>query len=212
VIGIGAGGHARVVLETLQVMGVHEIIGLLDARPELHGQRILGVPVLGDDGLLGALRDEGVRHFFLGIGSTKRTSLRRQVYERLVREGFEAVDVIHPSAAVSASATLGRGSVILAGAVVGPGVVLEENVIVNSGAVVEHDCIVGGHVHIASGAVLGGAVQVGTEAHIGSGAVVLQGLRIGSGATVGAGAAVISDVSAGTTVVGVPARALRSHS
>jgi acetyltransferase-like isoleucine patch superfamily enzyme len=47
-------------------------------------------------------------------------------------------------------------------------------------------------------------------ATIGSGATILGGLRIGRGATVGAGAVVTRDVPAGTTVVGNPARELRS--
>lgn len=47
---------------------------------------------------------------------------------------------------------------------------------------------------------------VDAGASIGSGAVILCGLTIGAGARVGAGAVVTSDVPAGTTVVGVPAR------
>ena len=45
-------------------------------------------------------------------------------------------------------------------------------------------------------------------ASIGTGAVLLGGLRIGAEAIVGAGAVVTSDVAAGTTVAGNPARAL----
>jgi acetyltransferase-like isoleucine patch superfamily enzyme len=46
-------------------------------------------------------------------------------------------------------------------------------------------------------------------ASIGSGAVVLGGVRIGRGSLIGAGAVVTRDVTAGATVAGVPARALR---
>jgi acetyltransferase-like isoleucine patch superfamily enzyme len=45
-------------------------------------------------------------------------------------------------------------------------------------------------------------------AAIGSGATILGGVRVGAGATVGAGAVVVSDVPAGATVVGNPARPL----
>ena len=46
-------------------------------------------------------------------------------------------------------------------------------------------------------------------ASLGSGCVILGGIRIGQGALVGAGAVVTSDVLAGETVAGVPARQLR---
>ncbi len=51
--------------------------------------------------------------------------------------------------------------------------------------------------------------RVERGASIGSGAVILCGVTIGAGAMVGAGAVVRSDVPAGATVVGVPARVLR---
>ena len=43
---------------------------------------------------------------------------------------------------------------------------------------------------------------------IGSGAVIVAGVRIGTRSLVGAGAVVTRDIPAGTTVAGVPARAL----
>jgi acetyltransferase-like isoleucine patch superfamily enzyme len=49
------------------------------------------------------------------------------------------------------------------------------------------------------------------RASIGSGAIVMGGVRIGAGALIGAGAVVTSDVAAGATVAGVPARVLGTH-
>jgi UDP-2-acetamido-3-amino-2,3-dideoxy-glucuronate N-acetyltransferase len=55
------------------------------------------------------------------------------------------------------------------------------------------------------------ATVVERGASIGSGATILGGVRIGADAVVGAGAVVSRDVAAGETVVGNPARPLRSR-
>ena len=48
--------------------------------------------------------------------------------------------------------------------------------------------------------------NLGDDVFIGAGARILGGVRIGDGARIGANAVVISDVPAGATAVGVPAR------
>jgi acetyltransferase-like isoleucine patch superfamily enzyme len=55
-----------------------------------------------------------------------------------------------------------------------------------------------------------GEVHVGARAMIGAGAVVLPGVRIGADAQVAANSLVDSDVPAGATVAGVPAREVSS--
>lgn len=52
-------------------------------------------------------------------------------------------------------------------------------------------------------------VEIGEGAFIGTGAIILPGVRIGRNAVVAAGAVVTEDVEGGTTVGGVPARAIR---
>ena len=205
-VGIGAGGHARVLLEVLQSRGDVEIVGLLDADTNLKGSEVLGVNVLGGDELLEQLHRDGVRHAFMGVGGTRDNSSRRRLFELAHKSGFQLLSVIHSSAVVSPSATLGEGTCLCPGAIVAAGARLGRNVIVNTGAVVEHDCELGDHVHIASGAVLAGGVSVGAGAHVGAGASVKQGVRIGREALVALGAAVVDDVPDGVAVAGVPAR------
>jgi sugar O-acyltransferase (sialic acid O-acetyltransferase NeuD family) len=206
VLGLGAGGHAKVVLEILRLSGGWEPVGLLDPRRDLWGKDLLGVPILGDDDLAQRQYDAGVRHAFIGLGGVGDNSPRRHLYEFARDRGFEIVTAIHPQAAVSPSATLAHGQTIGPCAVINACATLGENVIVNSSALVEHDCAIANHVHIASGARLASGVTVGEGAHIGLGASVRQGITVGATAVVGAGAAVISDVPPGSVVVGVPAR------
>jgi UDP-perosamine 4-acetyltransferase len=209
VIGLGAGGHAKVVIDILRLMGGCELGGLLDPNRELWGTAVLGVPVLGDDALLPTLQRQGIRHAFVGMGSSGDTGPRRRLYERLRASGFEPVTAIHPRAVIAPSAVIGPGATLMANVVINAAARLEEDVVVNAGAVIEHDCVVGAHAYVATGAHLSSTVRVGEGAHIGTGASIRQCLSIGEGAVVGAGAAVVKDVEPWTLVVGVPARPLR---
>lgn len=207
VVGFGAGGHAKVVIEILRSMQEYEIVGLLDTRLE-RGAKVLGVEVLGDDSVMTELKQRGIEHAFIGVGTVGDAQPRRQLYEKVVGSGFQIVPAIHVAAIVSSSAKLGAGPTIMAGAIVNANAAIGDNVIVNTGAIVEHDCEIGDHTHIATGARLAGGVQVGPNAHIGIGAVVRQEIRIGEGAIVGAGAVVVKDVPDFKIVIGVPARIL----
>jgi UDP-perosamine 4-acetyltransferase len=209
VVGIGAGGHAKVLIEILQAGTCYEVVGLLDRRPDLKGQSVLGVPVLGDESELPRLIAAGIRHFFVGIGSVGDSSARKRVYENGLALGMEPVSSIHPSAIVSPSVRMGHGNMIMAGVVINACAILGNNIIVNTGVVVDHDCWLGDHVHVATGAKLSGTVRVGEGAHIGAGAVIRQNISIREGAVVGAGAAVVKDVGVNEVVVGVPARPLQ---
>ncbi len=202
---VGAGGHARSVLDAVRAAGEHEAVACTDPRPELAGQDLDGVPIVGDDSQLADLLEGGVGGACIGLGGSADNRPRKALFERVVGGGFQLPVIIHPAATVSSNARLGRGCVVLAAAVVGPGASLADNVVVNTGAVVEHDCIIEAHVHIATGALLGGEVVCERLAHIGIGASVLNSVRIGAGAVVGGGSAVIRDVASETTVVGCPA-------
>jgi len=209
VIGLGAGGHAKVLMDILLQDEQYEIAGLLDPDPALHGQEVVGVKVLGGDDRLPELYENGVDHFVLGVGSVGRGTLRRNLYELALELGLKPIAVIHPTAIVSKHSRLGDGLTVLAGAVINTEARLGDNVLINTRAVVEHDCEIGNHVHVASGAVLAGGVHIGEDALVGAGAVVRQGIAVGPKAIVGAGAVVVKDVEKGAVLAGNPARPLQ---
>ncbi len=209
VILIGAGGHARVLLDALALNQV-AVLGLTDADQGKHGLLLEGSKVLGDDSVLERFAPQTTL-LVNALGSTHTMHPREQAYERLRARGYRFMTIVHPSAVVAKSAQLGEGVQLMAGAVVQPGVSLGENSIVNTGAQLDHDCVVGRHVHLGPGATLSGAVRVGDATHVGTGAVVLQGITIGARCLIAAGAVVTTDIADACRVAGVPARRIESN-
>ena len=202
---VGAGGHARVLIESLRISDSKVTVVATDRDTTLHGETLDGVEIIGGDSELKEL-GRSKAFFSVGVGSTGDAGLRRELFLMATELGLVPMTVRHPSAIVAERATLAPGCQLMAGAIVSAGVALGENVIVNTAAVIEHDSVVGDHAHIAPRATIGGGAQVEPSAHIGIGATVLQNVTVGAGAIVGAGAVVIGDVQPGSTVVGNPSR------
>lgn len=203
VIVIGAGGHARVLLDVLGRCGV-AVAGLTDADTGKHGKLLAGVRILGGDKVLDQ-HPPASTVLVNAMGSTKSMSLRQEVFERLRAGGYGFLTLVHPSAVIAPDAVLGEGVQVMAGAIIQPGAKIGANSILNTGAHVDHDCQIGAHVHLSPGVTLSGTVTVGDGTHIGTAATVVQGLRIGRGCFVAAGAVVTRDLADGERVKGVPA-------
>jgi sugar O-acyltransferase (sialic acid O-acetyltransferase NeuD family) len=202
---VGAGGHAKVVIDIVEREGLHNIVGLLDDNPDLHGQLFFGYQVLGGQEIIHQAELSDVK-YLVAIGVNH---IRKSVGDELTAEGLTFLHAIHPSAQISRGVTLGHGTVVMAGTVINADTVVGRHIIINTRASVDHDCIVGDVVHLAPGSTLCGEVKIGDGTFIGAGVTVCPGITIGKNVTVGAGATVIRDIPDGETVVGVPARTIQ---
>lgn len=202
---IACGGHGRVVLDALLATG-KQIDGIIDAQLEL-GSLIFGVPVVGTDDFIKTL-DPKKTELVNGLGSTKNTQARQEIYNRLTKMGFEFIGVQHSSATIGAECEIAVSTQIMAGAVLQNRVRTGENCVINTRASVDHDATIADHVVISPGAIISGSVKIGYGTLIGAGAVIIQGIEIGDNCVVGAGAVVRHSVNDSVTVVGNPATQL----
>jgi sugar O-acyltransferase (sialic acid O-acetyltransferase NeuD family) len=199
----GAGGHGKVVADILISEGEIGFAGFIDDREELLGTKVMGFPVLGNAEWL---REQASRsRLALALG-TGENGVRQVLMTRCSEWGIEVLTLVHPAATVARSASLGEGTVVMAGARVNPEANVGAGVIVNTGAVVEHDARIGDFAHVAPNAAMGGASRLGTFSHLGLGAAVLEGVTIGRHTIVGAGAVVVRDLPDHVVAIGVPAR------
>lgn len=199
---LGAGGHAKVIISTLQLAGI-SVAGIYDDDLSKKGERVLGVQVLGSPAEIAA----GAHQMFVvGIGNN---AIRRQVVERLPKLAW--LKAVHPKAYVHETVQLGEGTVVFAGAVIQPHVRIGRHVIINTGATIDHDCVIEDFAHIAPGCNLAGGVSVRNGAFMGIGSAAVPGVDIGEWTTVGAGGVVVKSLPAHVTAIGVPARPVCFH-
>jgi sugar O-acyltransferase (sialic acid O-acetyltransferase NeuD family) len=192
---IGAGGHAKVVIESAERSGL-SIAGVIDDR--------LGASVFeyASLGLLGNVAFEADWQAVIAIGSNSVRAKIARSLEGQVSWG----SVLDPQAMISARALVQSGTVVFAGAVVQADARIGHHVILNTGCRVDHDVQIADYCHVAPGAILTGGVALEEGVFVGAGAVVLPGVRIGAWSTLGAGSVATKDLSSEQVFVGSPAR------
>jgi sugar O-acyltransferase (sialic acid O-acetyltransferase NeuD family) len=164
---IGAGGHARVVVDCL--LSTHmEPKYYIDEKVK----DFLNLKKIGEDFLF---VQEGAKKSIIAFGAVTvgQAERRSSVFEKYVSAGIDFINAIHASAIISSYVSIGKGVMVSAAAIVNSGASIGDNAIINTGAMIEHDCEVGAGTHICPGAIVLGGAKIGKNCIIGAGAVVL---------------------------------------
>jgi len=185
----GKSGHGKVVADIARLNGFETIIWVDDNVEE----------AIAFDEYLANHSDVKM---ILAIG---KNQTRTRLSEKLQSQGVTFITLIHPSAVISSSVTIGEGTVIMPNVVINADATIGSCVILNTASVIEHDCIIEDFTHISPNVSLAGNIHVKQCAHVGIGASVIQGICIGSDSIIGAGSVVIHNIDDDVIAVGVPA-------
>ena len=131
---------------------------------------------------------------------------RRKVAESLLAQGAEFLTLVHPTAIVSPTATIGEGAIICPYAIVSDSASTGHCALVNYHASLGHDASTGDYAVLSPYATLGGNAHIGDDVFLGMHASVGPGRRVGSRSKVSANSCALTDVRDDSLVFGSPGR------
>ena len=136
---------------------------------------------------------------------------RKKILEKLIDYKVNLVTLIDPSAIVSNSAKISKGTVVCQLSSISSSVKIKSNVVCNRGAIIGHDVSVGNNSIISPYCVIGGNSKIGKRSFIGSGSLLKEKITIGNDVIIGMGSVVYKNIENGLIVVGNPARISRKN-
>lgn len=204
---IGAGGFGREVAWLIEDVNRFKnqwnILGFVDDDKSIQGTEIDGYEVVGNIEWLAKQE----LHAVCAIGNP---IIKKRVINRLSGSKNKYPILIHPSVIYSDRVIFGEGSVICAGNIATVNVKIGKHVIINLGCTIGHDVVIGDYVTVLPGVNISGFAKIDECVSIGTGAAIIPKTLVGKNTVIGAGSVVIKDLPENCTVVGVPAKPIKS--
>lgn len=205
---LGVGHSTPLTIELAQDCG-YEVEGLYHFEEGRTGESVYGIPILGTHADLFA--EESLKHkqFALSMGNNE---VRQKLFDALISKGGTLPNLIHPTAHIARSCSMGAGICIDSYAVLQPNTQIGNNTILRHHVLVCHNSTVGEHSFIAAHSIVGAYLTLGNNVFMGLGAIAISDKvkTIGHHAVIGAGAVLTKPVIPESIMAGNPARCLKS--
>ena len=166
-----------------------------------------------NDSNLKELKADGISYIANGIGNIEETKDETiKLLNKYLNYGFKFPTIVHPSAVVSKSSSLGMGVMVMENAVIKTKAEVGKFCVINALAVVSHGCSVGDYSHLSLGSKIGGDVKIGSNVFLGINSSVNQKIKIESKSVIGSGSVIINNVINNSVVVGNPGKIIKVRS
>lgn len=131
----------------------------------------------------------------------------KKIYaQKILDKGGEFISLIHPTAILGNNARIGKGCIVGAYANISCDTSLGDFVTFSIKAGMGHDSTIGNYTHIGGLTNISGFVTIGENVTVHPCCNIVPHRKIGDNATVGTGSVVLTNVKAGITVFGNPAK------
>lgn len=207
---IGAGGFGREVASIIEVLNRYspryELLGFVDDGDGFReGMLINGYPWLGKTEWILEHKDEVVCNCTIG-----NPAVKGRIQRELMSKGVCFETIIAKGSFVGPYTEMGQGCVLYGGITVSVNCHIGDGVVLNEAVNVGHDAVIGDYTTIMPLTGISGDCKIGSEVRIGGHVFIVPGKKVGDGATIAAGSIVFSNVKAGTTVLGNPAKRMQA--
>lgn len=207
----GAGGLGRETINTIN-FGInrwnpkYELLGFVVENKYYNDNVMIdGYPLLGTEQWLIDHKQDVSCVIAIGDYSVER----ERIFQMLDSNGVHLETLISGDAFVPPTCTVGRGCYIGSGVLLSAGMVVGDGVFINSQCMFGHDVKLGDFSTFYPRATISGYCEIGKHAKIGGNAYIVPHKKVGERAVVAAGSVVFSNVRAGTTVLGNPAKRMK---
>lgn len=208
IIIVGIESLANLALEILQRNDM-VIYGFL-AEKKSTVTAINHIPILGnledDAAYIEKLGKDGA--IFVAL---EPTQTRQRYIQEITHHHFHNfINLIHPSAEIASTASIGTGNLLDGNVQLSPNVHLGNHCLLHKQVVIDAHTRVQDFVQIGLGSIVGERVTIETDVFIGAGVTIIPGLHIGQGAQIGTGSVVLADVKPNEKIIGNPAKPFKS--
>ena len=167
----GKGGHGKVVAHTLRLLGKQVTFWDDDEQPKIDADEDEMIVAIGNSNVRERVYDTYCKPIFFGSSYTSK----------------RFPTVIHPTASVAESATIGEGTWIGANVTIGPDTNIGKCCIINNNSNVDHDCVVGDFSTVSPCACLCGNVRIGKHVWVGASTCIREKIYICDHVVIGMG-------------------------
>jgi len=207
----GAGGFGRetaVMIEQINNQTpAWDVIGFFDDGLK-RGDEVDGLRILGDINDLNSYA-----HDLSVCIAIADPVVRFKLIRKITNPKIKYPLIIHPQAIIGDAKRniVGRGSIVTAGVILTTGIEIGEFCIINLSSTIGHDVKLGNCCTVMPACSVSGNVSIGACCVLGTGSRIIQRVTIGENCMIGAGSVVTKSFGKNLKILGVPARARRSH-
>ena len=210
IVVVGSSGHAKVVIDTIEKEGKHNIIGLIDEFREIN-EATLNYKVLGKESDLPKLYlEHNIKGVIIAIGDNHIRSIVVEKVKKFVHN-VKFITTIHPNTSIAMDVNIGKGTAIMAGVIINSCCNIGDFCILNTKSSLDHDSDMSSFSSFAQNVTTGGNCTIGQFSAVGIGSNIVHKIEIGEHTVIGAGSTVLNNIDSFCVSYGTPSKILRQR-